>query len=41
LNEARERLKYDLYYQKNMSIAFDLSILIDTVKVVLLKIGAR
>lgn len=41
LDEARERLKYDLYYQKNMSLAFDLSILIDTVKVVLLKIGAR
>lgn len=41
LSEARERLKYDLYYQKNMSLAFDLSILIDTVKVVLLKIGAR
>jgi len=41
LSEARERLKYDLYYQKHMSIAFDISILIDTVKVVLLKIGAR
>ncbi len=41
LDEARERLKYDLYYQKNMSLAFDLSILLDTVKVVLLKIGAR
>lgn len=41
LDEARERLKYDLYYQKNMSLAFDLSILIDTVKVVLLKTGAR
>jgi exopolysaccharide biosynthesis polyprenyl glycosylphosphotransferase len=40
-DEARERLKFDLYYQKNMSLAFDLSILIDTVKVVLLKIGAR
>lgn len=41
LDEARERLKYDLYYQKNMSLAFDLSILLDTVKVVLLKTGAR
>jgi sugar transferase (PEP-CTERM system associated) len=40
-DEARERLKYDLYYQKNMSLAFDLSILIDTVKVVLLGTGAR
>ncbi len=40
-DEARERLKYDLYYQKNMSLVFDLSILLDTVKVVLLKMGAR
>lgn len=40
-DEARERLKYDLYYQKNMSLAFDLSILLDTVKVVLLRTGAR
>lgn len=39
--EAQERLGYDLYYQKHMSLAFDLSILIDTVKVVLLKTGAR
>lgn len=41
IDEARERLKYDLYYQKNMSLAFDISILLDTVKVVLLKTGAR
>lgn len=41
VDEARERLKYDLYYQKNMSLAFDLSILLDTVKVVLLRAGAR
>lgn len=40
-DEARQRLQYDLYYQKNMSLAFDVSILLDTVKVVLLKIGAR
>ncbi|MCS6915182.1 MAG: sugar transferase [Myxococcales bacterium] len=39
--EARQRLQYDLYYQKNMSMVFDLSILIDTVKVVLLRFGAR
>ena len=41
IDEARERLKYDLFYQKNMSLAFDLSILLDTVKVVLLRTGAR
>ena len=40
-DEAKERLKYDLYYQKNRSLVFDLSILLDTVKVVLLKVGAR
>ena len=36
-----EKLQYDLYYIKSYSLLFDLSILIDTVKVVLLKIGAR
>jgi sugar transferase (PEP-CTERM system associated) len=36
-----EKLQYDLYYIKSQSFLFDLSILVDTVKVVLLKIGAR
>jgi sugar transferase (PEP-CTERM system associated) len=36
-----EKLEYDLYYIQSQSLLFDLSILIDTVKVVLLKIGAR
>ena len=31
----------DLYYIKRLSLWFDLSILVDTVKVVLLRIGAR
>ncbi|HRI71277.1 MAG TPA: sugar transferase [Polyangium sp.] len=39
--DHREKLEYDLFYLKNMSISFDLSILIDTVKVVLLRIGSR
>jgi lipopolysaccharide/colanic/teichoic acid biosynthesis glycosyltransferase len=39
--DALEKLEYDLYYIKSFSIWFDLSILIDTVKVVLLRIGAR
>jgi sugar transferase (PEP-CTERM system associated) len=36
-----EKLEYDLYYIKSHSIMFDLSIMLDTVKVVLLRIGAR
>ena len=36
-----EKLSYDLFYIKRFSLWFDVSILIDTVKVVLLRIGAR
>ena len=36
-----EKLQYDLYYIKSYSVVFDLSIMLDTVKVVLLRIGAR
>jgi sugar transferase (PEP-CTERM system associated) len=36
-----EKLQYDLFYIKSFSIWFDLSILLDTIKVVLLRIGAR
>ena len=36
-----EKLEYDLYYIKSHSVMFDLSIMLDTVKVVLLRIGAR
>ena len=36
-----EKLQYDLYYIKSYSFWFDLSILVDTVKVVLLRIGSR
>lgn len=39
--DALEKLQYDLYYMKSFSLWFDISILIDTVKVVLLRIGAR
>lgn len=39
--DALEKLQYDLYYMKSFSLWFDLSILVDTVKVVLLRIGAR
>jgi exopolysaccharide biosynthesis polyprenyl glycosylphosphotransferase len=41
IDDAREKLAYDLFYIKSLSIWFDLSILIDTVKVVLLRIGSR
>jgi exopolysaccharide biosynthesis polyprenyl glycosylphosphotransferase len=36
-----EKLQYDLYYIKSYNVLFDLSIMLDTVKVVLLRIGAR
>jgi sugar transferase (PEP-CTERM system associated) len=41
IEDAREKLEYDLFYIKRFSLWFDLSILIDTVKVVLLRIGSR
>lgn len=39
--DAVEKLQYDLYYMKNMSILFDLQILFESLKVVLLGRGAR
>ncbi len=36
-----EKLEYDLYYIKSHTVMFDLSIMLDTIKVVLLRIGAR
>jgi lipopolysaccharide/colanic/teichoic acid biosynthesis glycosyltransferase len=41
IDDSREKLEYDLFYIKRFSLWFDLSILIDTVKVVLLRIGSR
>jgi sugar transferase (PEP-CTERM system associated) len=41
IEDAREKLAYDLFYIKRFSLWFDLSILVDTVKVVLLRIGSR
>jgi lipopolysaccharide/colanic/teichoic acid biosynthesis glycosyltransferase len=37
--DALEKLQYDLYYIKNMSIAFDLFIILSTVKIVVLRRG--
>lgn len=39
--DALEKLKYDLYYIKNHSLAFDIAILLRTVEVVLFGKGAR
>lgn len=39
--DAREKLKYDLFYIKNSSALYDLWILLKTVKVVLTAAGAR
>jgi exopolysaccharide biosynthesis polyprenyl glycosylphosphotransferase len=36
-----EKLQHDLYYIKSYSVLFDLSIMLDTVKVVLFRIGSR
>lgn len=39
--DAHTKLQYDLYYVKNMTLALDLRILIETIRVVLLGEGAR
>jgi lipopolysaccharide/colanic/teichoic acid biosynthesis glycosyltransferase len=39
--DAVEKLQYDLYYTKNMSVLFDLQILFESLKVVVLGSGAR
>jgi sugar transferase (PEP-CTERM system associated) len=41
LEDAMEKLRYDLYYIKHLSIALDLTILFDTVKVILFRKGAQ
>jgi sugar transferase (PEP-CTERM system associated) len=40
LDDAMEKLRYDLYYIKHLSVIFDLTIVFDTVKVVLFRKGA-
>lgn len=39
--DALEKLKYDLYYIKNMSIVIDLIVIFNTIKIMLLGRGAR
>ena len=41
MEDSLEKLRYDLYYVKHLSLPFDLTILFDTVKVVLFAKGAR
>jgi sugar transferase (PEP-CTERM system associated) len=41
VEDAMEKLRYDLYYIKNLSIGFDLTIMFDTVKVILFGKGAK
>jgi sugar transferase (PEP-CTERM system associated) len=40
LEDSMEKLRYDLYYIKHLSVFFDLTIVFDTVKVVLFRKGA-
>jgi lipopolysaccharide/colanic/teichoic acid biosynthesis glycosyltransferase len=41
VEDAIEKLQYDLYYIKNLSIALDLVIVLDTIKIVALRRGAQ
>ncbi|MBO0710066.1 MAG: TIGR03013 family PEP-CTERM/XrtA system glycosyltransferase [Acetobacteraceae bacterium] len=41
VEDAREKLSYDLYYVKNRSLLLDLLILISTIRVILFREGAR
>ena len=40
LKEETEKMRYDLYYVKHLSLWLDLRVLFDTVKVVLFGLGA-
>jgi sugar transferase (PEP-CTERM system associated) len=41
VEDALEKLRYDLYYIKNLSLTFDMMIILETVKVVLFRRGGR
>lgn len=41
VEDALEKLRYDLYYIKNISFAFDLMIIMETIQVVLFRRGSR
>jgi exopolysaccharide biosynthesis polyprenyl glycosylphosphotransferase len=41
VEDAREKLQYELFYIKNMNMFFDLTIMLHTIKIVVLGRGAR
>jgi lipopolysaccharide/colanic/teichoic acid biosynthesis glycosyltransferase len=41
VEDAIEKMQYDLYYVKHMSLVFDLVIALETIKIVVLRRGAR
>ncbi|NOT47572.1 MAG: sugar transferase, partial [Acidobacteria bacterium] len=41
VEDAREKLQYDLYYIKNQSLALDAIIIFETIKTVLFGKGGR
>lgn len=41
VEDAMEKLRFDLYYIKNISMTFDLMIILETIQVVLFRKGAR
>lgn len=41
VEDALEKLKYDLFYIKNVSVAFDVFIILKTIKTVIMQRGAR
>ncbi|MBF0559591.1 MAG: TIGR03013 family PEP-CTERM/XrtA system glycosyltransferase [Nitrospirae bacterium] len=41
VEDALEKLRFDLFYIKNMSVLFDLYIILETVKVILFRRGSR
>ena len=41
VEDAKEKLRYDLFYIKNMSVGLDILIFLNTIKVILLGTGAK
>jgi len=41
VEDALEKMQYDLYYVKHLSLRFDLLIALETIKIVVLRRGAK
>jgi lipopolysaccharide/colanic/teichoic acid biosynthesis glycosyltransferase len=41
IEEAQEKLQYDLYYIKHLSLVLDLLIMFETIKTIILRRGAQ